>query len=348
MTGRDLQVRLEPAGTTFSVRPGEAVLNAALRQGHALRYGCRHGNCSTCKYLLLEGDVDFGVASPYSLSETEREQGWALLCCAEPLGDLVIEDEVAADDKAFPVLVPQERLAIVTEARPAGGPLWRLRVRLDQPLTFYAGQFVELGVRGQAGTWRSYSIASPPSRADELEFVIKQIPTGAFSGSLDEQMVGASLRLRGPYGDSYLREGPNSVLLVAVGSGIAPVLSMLRHAAESGDERSFIVVYGARDDSGLAVLDPLRELESSLTLAVKPALSMPTVGGGWTGRVGRVIQVVQREVEDASGLDAYLCGVPAMCDSMGLLLDAKGIREGAVHFDRFYPASEELSLVGGR
>jgi propane monooxygenase reductase component len=348
VTGRDYQVTLEPAGTAFSVRPGETVLNAALRQGHNLRYGCRHGNCSTCKYLLLEGTVDFGVASPYSLSETEREQGWALVCCAQPLEDVVIEDELATDDKALPMLAPQERLATVTGARPTGGVLWNLRVKLDQPLTFYAGQFVELGVAGRAGTWRSYSIASSPSHADELEFLIKKIPTGAFSGLLHEQMVGTSLSLRGPYGDGYLRDGANSVLLVAVGSGIAPVRSILRHAAESGDERSFVVIYGARDDSGLAVLKPLQELESRLNLAVKPTLTRPTAGGNWTGRVGRVIQVVQREVEDATDLDAYLCGMPAMCDSMGMLLDAKGIRGGAVHFDRFYPASGELSFIGGR
>jgi NAD(P)H-flavin reductase/ferredoxin len=334
VTGRDFKVTLEPAGTTFSVRPGEAILNAALRQGHALRYGCRHGNCSTCKYRLLEGEVDFGSASAYSLSESEREQGWALLCCAEPLEDIVVEHEVANDDMALPMLVPQERVATVTEARPLAGALWHLRIQLDRPLTFYAGQFVELGA---ASTWRSYSIASSPARADELEFVIKKIPTGAFSGSLHERMTGTTLSLRGPYGDGYLREGSNSVLLVAVGSGIAPVCSILRHAAESRDERSFVVVYGARDDSGLAALDPLRELETSLALVIKPTLTRPAAERGWTGRMGRVIQVVQREVRDARDLDAYLCGLPAMCDSVGLLLDAKGIRDGAVHFDRFYP-----------
>jgi NAD(P)H-flavin reductase/ferredoxin len=332
-------VTLEPGGTAFSVRPGEAILNAALRQGHALRYGCRHGNCSTCKYRLLDGDVDFGAASPYSLSETERDQGWALLCCAQPLADVVVEVEVAHDDRALPMLVPQERLATVTEARPTAGQLWHLRIRLDRPLTFYAGQFVELGIAGQAGAWRSYSIASSPSRADELDFVIKKIPAGAFSGSLHEAMAGTTLSLRGPYGDGYLREGSNRVLLVAVGAGIAPVASMLRRAAESGDQRSFVLVYGTRHDSGLAVVDSLRQLETSLALDIRPTLTQPPASSAWTGRVGRVIQVVQREIGDARELDAYLCGMPAMCDSLGLLLDAKGIRDGAVHFDRFYPGT---------
>ena len=84
------RVRLEPSGQQFDVAAGETVLNAALRQGVALQYGCRQGNCSSCKYFLSEGEVDFGRASPYSLSEREREEGWALLCCATPLEDLEI------------------------------------------------------------------------------------------------------------------------------------------------------------------------------------------------------------------------------------------------------------------
>lgn len=344
MTEPARQVRLEPAGTTFTVDPGEAVLNAALRQGVALRYGCRHGNCSTCKYLLIDGEVDHGVASPYSLSETEREEGWALLCCARPIENLVVEDAQPADDKALPLLVPQERTALVTEVNPTGGSLWRLRVRLDEPLEFYAGQFVEFGVPDAVDTWRSYSIASSPTRAQELEFVVKAIPGGAFSGRLDE-LIGRTLGLRGPYGTGYLREGDRNVLLVAAGSGIAPVLSIVRHAAEVGDLRSFLVAYGAREHADLAVLDPLRELEGQLALTVIAALSRPPEG--WSGRIGRVTTVVQHEVGDASGFDAYLCGMPAMCDTVGLLLDAKGIREGAVHSDKFFPASEGLAAMSG-
>src|SRR4051812_1593489 len=85
------RVRLTPRGTVFDAREGEALLNAALRQGIPLRYGCRPGNCSSCKYLVTEGEVDLGNASPYSLSEREREDGWALLCCPRALSDLEIE-----------------------------------------------------------------------------------------------------------------------------------------------------------------------------------------------------------------------------------------------------------------
>lgn len=345
MTDPGVQVRLQPAGATFTVAPGESVLNAGLRQGVALRYGCRHGNCSTCKYLLIEGEVDHGAASPYSLSETEREDGWALLCCAQPLEALAIADDQPPDARALPVLTPQERTAVVVAVTPLGGSMTALRVQLDAPLEFYAGQFVELGVPGTPGAWRSYSIASPPSQPDELEFVVKCITGGAFSGLVDGDLVGAALALRGPYGDGYLRAGDRDVLLVAVGSGIAPVLSILRHAADIGDRRFFRLAYGARERSGLAVLAPIEDLTPRLALTVSTALS--GANGDWSGRVGRVTQVVQHEVTDASGLEAYLCGMPAMCDTVALLLEAKGVREGAIRFDRFFPASAEPAAVVG-
>lgn len=128
------------------------------------------------------------------------------------------------------------------------------------------------------------------------------------------------------------------MLLVATGSGIAPILSILAHAAETGDRRSFSLIYGARTRADLVLTERLDELATRLDLTTTYTLSQPTARCGWEGRRGRVTAVVQRSVVDASGLDAYLCGKPAMCDSIALLLEAKGIAEGHLHFDRFYPA----------
>ncbi len=149
------QVRLTPDGATFEVAPGETVLDSALRNGIALEYGCRHGNCAACKYLLTEGDVDFGNASPYSLSEQEREDGWALLCCATPLEDLEIQDRAEEDLRRLPVISPELRVGQVRDCERLTESLWRLALSLDKPLTFYPGQFVELGVPGRNDDWRS-------------------------------------------------------------------------------------------------------------------------------------------------------------------------------------------------
>lgn len=333
------RVRLAPSGTTFEAGENEALLNAALRQGVSLRYGCRHGNCSSCKYRVTEGDVDFGNASPYSLSEREREDGWALLCCARALSDLEIEVPEDPSDRLRPVICPAELAATVAANERVSRSLHRLRLRLDRPMVFYPGQFLEVEVPGRAGEWRSYSMASSPSHENEVDLVILEIPGGLFSGRLDTLAPGDPLRLRGPYGTSYLRDGGEPILLVAGGSGIAPMLSILEFAAEESDPRPMTFFYGARTAADLPLQDRIAALQArGSNVRYRPALSEPTETCEWKGRVGMIAQVIQRDLEDASGFDAYICGPPPMCDTVSLILAAKGLPDGHTFLDRFYSA----------
>ncbi len=335
------RIRLAPSGTSFEAAEGEAVLNAALRQGVSLRYGCRHGNCSSCKYLVTDGEVDFGKASPYSLSEREREDGWALLCCAHALSDLEIQVPEDHAERLLPVIRPAEFSATVAANDRVSRALHRLRLRFDRPIEFYPGQFLEVEVPGQADEWRSYSMASSPSRGDEIELVIQRIPDGLFSGRLEMLEAGSRLRVRGPYGTSYLREGREPILLVAGGSGIAPMLSMLEFAAERRDPRPIVFYYGARTAADLPMQDRMASFEGrGASVRYRPALSEPTPACTWEGPVGMIAQVIQRDLPDASPFDAYICGPPPMCDSVSLILAAKGLQDGRAFLDRFYSAVE--------
>jgi len=335
------RVRLDPSGQSFSVAPGESVLNAALRQGVTLQYGCRQGNCSSCKYFLTEGEVDFGPASPYSLSEREREEGWALLCCATPLEDLEIEERDTEDQRLRPLIRPGSRDATVRGAKPLTASLWSLEVEIDTPLVFYPGQFVELAVPGRADQWRAYSIASPSGEPRRLEFILKRLRGGAFSGHVPELAPGTALSLRGPFGVSYLRDGDAPLLFVATGSGIAPLLSMLRSAVEAGDRRQIDFYYGVRTRADIPLVDELGHLQERLaSFTFRPTLSAPTPACAWTGATGRVTQLIQCDLTDASCFDAYLCGAPDTCNEVGRLLEAKGIGSGQLFFDRFHPAVE--------
>jgi NAD(P)H-flavin reductase/ferredoxin len=332
-------IRLEPSGLQFEAQDGEFILNAALRQGVPLRYGCRHGRCSSCKYLVTDGDVDLGEASPYSLSEREREEGWALLCCARAESDLVVDDPGNPDDRLRPVIAPAERAAEIITNQPVSRSLVRLRLRLDRPMDFYPGQFLEVEIPAAPGEWRSYSMASSPNRPDEIDLVILRIPGGAFSSRLDDLTAGSALRVRGPYGTSYLRDGERPILLVAGGSGIAPMLSILSYVTESGDPRPFTFYYGARAVADLPLQDEIAALQRrNPNLRYRPALSEPTPDCRWEGQVGMIAQILQRELEDASPFDAYLCGPPPMCDTVDVILSAKGLPEGRSFLDRFYSA----------
>lgn len=332
MTTPSYAVRLEPGGETFAVRPEENILDAALRFGIGLKYGCRHGNCSSCKYLVTDGDVDPGAASPYSLSERERDEGWALLCCATPLEDLRILDDRPLDSRRLPVLTPQVHRAEVLAVERLTATLRGLRLRTEQAFAFYPGQFVEIGVPGRPGQWRAYSVASPPSAAPELGFVVKRIEGGTFSGALDTLPAGTPLEVRGPYGSSYLRAGSAPVLLVATGSGVAPVLE---HAAEQADPRSFTFFYGARDVADLPFDNQLAALAGRIDLTYRPVLSRPSAADV---PAQRVTTAILRGIDDGTPYDAYLCGNPEMCDAVGALLEAKGTAEEAIFADRFFPA----------
>lgn len=343
MSNSGYVVELAPSGDAFDVEEGETILDAALRQGINLQYGCRHGRCSTCKYLVEDGDVDHGEVSAYALPDSERDEGWALLCCAKPETDLLIRDKRREDSRARPLLRPAEQQATVAESAQLTGDLWELRVALSEALTFYPGQFVELGI-AQAGStiWRSYSMSSAPSSAHELQFVMKRIEGGAFSGRLGQLTSGDPLAVRGPFGTSYLRAGERAVLLCAIGSGLAPILSMLRDAAERNDSRAFTLYYGARRPVDLPYLTELTDtlgqrLDQGLRFV--PTLDGLSADDSWTGTVGTVTQAIQREVEDAQALDAYLCGAPAMCDTVARLLLAKGMPEDQLFFDRFFAAA---------
>jgi propane monooxygenase reductase subunit len=304
-----------------------------------IKYGCRHGNCSTCKYLLVDGEVDYGNASPYSLSELERDEGWALLCVATPLEDLVVQDDSPADPRALPLLAPHEQMAAVAVVEALTGGLFRVVLELLEPMTFYPGQFVELGVPGCVDEWRSYSIATPPSMGVRLGFVIQGIEGGAFSGQLENLAPGSEIPLRGPFGDGYLRGSEEPVLLVAGGgSGIAPILSILHHSAQVGDSRPITLVYGARQRAGLVALDEIESVAGRLSLTTVFCLSEPADADGWDGFLGDVTRAVQHFVGGADGLDAYLCGKPEMCDSVRRLLEAKGLDEGRAFADPFFPA----------
>lgn len=345
--GGEYRAAVVPDQLSFTIRQGEAVLDAALRQGIPLKYGCRHGNCSTCKYLLLDGEVDFGIASPYSLSDAERDEGWALLCCATPLTDVEIQDDRRDSARDRPLLQPEERTMEVQEVGDLGGGLWALRGRLDRCLEFYPGQFLELGVPGTDGQWRSYSIASAPVVMPDVEFVVKRIPGGAFSGGVESLPAGTELRARGPYGTAYLRDGTKPVLLAAIGSGVSPVLSILRHAAAEGDRRAFQFLYGARTRADLVAVEEMATLAAQLDLTFTPVLSQPTSNCRWNGPTGHITQAILRQLPDASPYDAYLCGKPEMCETVGALLEAKGIDPNAVFVDRFFPAVEEIGVAAG-
>jgi propane monooxygenase reductase component len=331
------EITVLPANVTVKCSEEETILEAAIRAGFGLPYGCRKGHCSTCKAQVLDGEVDLEVDSIYSLSDFERDQGFTLLCSAYPLSDATIEIEgldAAELDGAVPAADYEAEVVAVSALT---HDIRALRLALDHPLSFRAGQFAQLGIPGRH-VRRSYSMANPPSEPRQLEFMIKLVPGGVFSSHLDGLRPGDRLDVNGPHGSFFVRDGGRPLLLVGGGAGMAPLWSMLQDLAERSDPRPIRFFYGARTPADVFHLDALATVGARRAdFCFVPALSEASGDGHMGCESGLVTDVVERHLgAEIAAHDAYLCGPPPMIDAALGLLEGYGLTERvSIHYDKF-------------
>lgn len=312
------------------VEARETVLQAALRSGVDFPNSCRVGGCGSCKCRLTEGSVKELTETGYLLSGEEIEQGYILACQSVPQSDVRIEVELAPGTTRRRVagrVVGQERVT---------HDITRLRVQLDEALVYRAGQFALLSVEGLDGVARSYSFATPPRADGEVAFFVRKVPGGRFSSMVhDTGLVGRAVQVDGPSGDFWLRPAEAPLLLVAGGSGLAPILAMLHEAAAAGVVRDATLLFGARTAADLYALDEIEAIAGRWRGAFRfvPVLSAAADDTTWAGARGLVTDSIPDLL--AEGAHAYLCGPPAMIDGALALLRERGVPRAQVHFDRF-------------
>ena len=337
-------VRFEPVGVEMEVEEGEWVLDAAFRQGIAVPHGCREGQCSSCKCLLVEGDVEVDDYSTFALADYERETGHILLCRSYAFSDLTVELLNFDEDlmrRAIAVKTYDGVLSAVTQLT---HDMRLLEVQIERPIKFWAGQFVELGVPS-AGVTRSYSMASTLSTPTTLQFIIRKYPDGAFSSLIDTELQpGTALTLKGPFGTCFRREErPGPMILVGGGSGMSPLWAILKDHIESGEQRPIRFFYGARTRKDLFFLDEFAAVCAQLTdFEFIPVLSQATEEDAWHGETGFVHEAVDRILREQAlpgELDAYTCGPPPMIDALLPVLQRLGVALDHTYVDKFTPAS---------
>lgn len=331
-------ITLLPFDKQFVCDDNETILHAAMRQGLNLRYGCKHGGCGLCKAMIVEGEVDNTEASSFALLDYERQQGFALLCCAYPESDVAIElwdydeEELSSGTQVQQYSAEVERIDELTH------DIRGLHLRLVGPATleFRAGQYVDLLVPG-TNEWRSYSMANPPSQNTVLELEMKLMPGGLFSEYVAQRLVlGERLTVQGPYGNFHLRDSAREALFIAGGSGMAPILALLRDMAEKQSQRAVTYFYGARTRRDLFHLEELPRLEQQLPhFRFVPALSEPTMDDAWDGAIGLITDVVKRLVASGADKEAYMCGPTVMIDAAIAMLTRLGIKEAHLFYDKF-------------
>jgi CDP-4-dehydro-6-deoxyglucose reductase len=308
-------VTLKPSGQQFQVEAGEAILTAALRQGIVLPYGCKNGACGSCKGKLLEGSVDYGVYQKRVLTDDEKAQGKALFCQAKPLGDVVVEARAVGAAKGIQIKTLPCRVQAMQRVAD-DVVVVRLKLPANEKLKFLAGQFIEFLLKD--GTRRSFSMANPPHEAGEIELHVRRVAGGKFTDHVFEKMKERDiLRFEGPLGVFFLREeSPKPVVLVASGTGFAPIKSLLEDAFRRGVERPMTLYWGGRRPKDL-YLNALAEKWASEHASFKyvPVISDALPEDQWRGRTGFVHRAVMQDFPDLSRHQVYACGVPIMVDS---------------------------------
>src|SRR6201991_975917 len=340
--GKTHTVRFEPVGIEIEVDEDETILNAAFKQGIMLMHGCKEGQCSACKSFLLDGEVDLDRYSTFALPDFEEAEGWTLLCRAHPFSELEVE-LINYDEEILhggnPPRTVKTRVEAVEELKSDNRRL-HLTVVDDEPFEFKPGQYVDIRIPGDEEHHRSFSMAN--TNAGELEFMIKLYPGGRFSGLLADGAVKPAdeLEVTGPYGVFTLRaSSPRRLLFIGGGAGMAPILSLLRSLRETESERERSYYYGARTEADLFHVEELEGLKCGFV----PALSEQT--NGWKGEMGLITEVVERLEEDIEEVDAYVCGPPPMVEATIALLEAKGVPEAHIYYDKFTTTADE---GGGR
>jgi len=333
----------------------ETIYAAALRNKLRLESDCLEGACATCKGRCSSGEYRLGDYSEDALSDEEAAARQVLTCQMRASSDCVIELPYASTQALGKAGVPVQRLAMpVTGLETVAEGVVRLTLGAVEQgvaaMQFLPGQYVHLQVPGSEAQ-RSYSFSNAPALAEvsatgsslteagSMEFYIKLLPSGVMSDYLRQRAaVGDRIHVSGPFGRFYLRPPQRPILMVAGGTGLAPMLSMLRSllAQQRAQQQALPpihLLYGAASSAEFCDGNSLQDLmDQGLPLTVQRIAVSDGPGQG------HVTSLLRPELLDADGSDVYLCGPPPMIEAAQSWLHAQGVPATQVYAEKFLPS----------
>ena len=321
----DASRTLEFEGGRYLVLPGESVLDCLLRHGVQVSSCCRSGACQSCMLRVSAGQVP--PASQRGIKATHQQQGLFLACMCKPTTDLSISRCEAAPSYASRV-VRSQRLSDRV-----------LGVWLERPaeLQFRAGQFLQLS-RPADGLMRPYSVASLPEQGP-IELHVALLDNGRMSGWL-ARAAGEDVQIRGPFGECYYQEQePDRPLLLAgTGTGLAPLLGVVRAAIHAGHRAPITLFHGVRERDGLYMAAELAELArgvASLRLVASvldaDVFDMPQ----WRVERAPLDQLILSQYPKLNAHRLYFCGNPSLVQRLKRGAFLAGAALANIHSDPF-------------
>ncbi len=335
------EVKIESSGHRFVVGAGETLLDAALRHGIGLPYGCRNGACGSCIATLVSGDVDYPDGNP----EVELEPGQVVICQAHAHSDLTLKvREVSADADIIIKTLPCRAEHLERLSHDVMQVL--LKLPESERMQFLAGQYIEFILKD--GRRRAFSIANAPHQDEYLELHIRHVPGGSFTGHVfDEMKDRALLRIEGPLGSFYLRENSERpILMMAGGTGVAPIKGMIDHAQYIGFDRPMHLFWGVRAQRDLYLQDePQRWMKNNSQFRYTPVLSDPDKEDQWQGETGLVMGALLEAYPDLSDYDIYMSGPPPMIEAATPVFAQHGASLDHMYSDAFEFAQDVLDKM---
>ncbi len=321
----------------FTVRGGGKLLSTLMDQGLFIPSACGgRGSCGLCKVQVRSGGGPLlPTETPYLDAEEER-RGVRLACQVRVRTDL----EIQIPEEFFLI---KQFTARVAGLRPLTHNIKEVRLALLDPpeIQFKPGQFIQFQVPEYPGcpepVYRAYSIASPPHEKNEITLVVTRVERGLATTYIHTILKeGDTVSFNGPYGEFYLRHSSRDVVMLGTGSGLAPLLSILRTMVLEKIDRKTTLFFGVRCRADLFYLDEITDIQKQLPrFSFIPVLSHPDPDDQWDGETGYVTDAAQRHLPEGLDAEAYLCGNPFMIKTAVELLKEKGIPEELIFYDKF-------------
>jgi CDP-4-dehydro-6-deoxyglucose reductase len=334
------KVLIKPSEHQFSVEANETILDAALRQGVNLHYGCRNGACGSCMGKLIEGEIHY-AGDHSALSEEDAANGMALFCQSMPDTDVVIEIEEVDLDSAIEIKTLPCR---VQDMNLLADDVMQLFIKLptSERLQYLAGQYIDILM--EDGRHRSFSIANAPHHDELLELHIRLVTDGYFTQKVFTEMHQKDLlRIEGPHGSFFYREDSlRPLLLIAGGTGFAPIKAIIEHLFSEKVTRPVYLYWGARCQKDLYLLELAKEwADTQENIHFTPVLSAAEDDSDWQGKKGFVHNAVLDDIEDLSAYDIYTCGPPAMIKATESSFKDRGMDSEHFYYDSFDFANDQ-------
>lgn len=323
----DLLVR--PLNRVIRVQPGANLLRALQDAQVPMSYSCMAGRCGTCRCRVLDGEVMAGTGEQQR--PLDNGQGFVLACQTYLTEPCTIELPEPDEVVVHPARIVKATVVAIEDLT---HDIKRLVLRPAKPVAFSPGQYVQLQFTPDHA--RPYSMAGL-SGDGLFEFHVRLLSDGRVTGYIAHELkLGDAVKLSGPLGSAYLRrkhEGP--MLCVAGGTGLAPILSILRGAVEQGMTNPvhlYVGVRSPRDLYGMPWLDELKQQHPGLTVQ----LVVGSGGNPAVHRCGLVTDAIEQDHGDLSDWRAYLCGSPTMVEAATVVARRKGLSAERIHADAFY------------